>query len=367
MSSKWILSATEIETFETRRRKWAYQYLDGMKPPQSKAAEFGLRVHGFLQKYLTGYSIEYGTPEGRVASPGLHYLPKNLPKENVERAIFFTKYGYIFQGYIDFFEQLGSQVWLIGDHKTCSNLSRVPSPTDLKKNIQANIYAQWAFTDKLAESVQLKWVYYRTQSTPKAVCIEAELTQKEAEENFPNIAHIADEILTIVRVKSHSSAQPKNLDACFKYGRCPFYAQCKRSPETTAITTRENHLAFIKTTRQKVKEAIMSDSSPLNSKSFHLFVDCVPTKSENSYERTIELSELLKPILVKIQTEKELSHYRLAGYGQHVGLIANYLSEHLKNNAYDHRTAILSSLKTPEGCDTLQTLTAAAGTVVRGF
>ena len=366
MSNKWILSATEIDTFQTCRRKWAYQYLDSIKPPQSKAAEFGLEVHKFLQNYLTGYSIKYETPEGRVASPGLFYLPNNLPKENVERAIFFKKHGLIFHGYIDFFEQVGSQVWLIGDHKTCSNLSRVPSPTELKKNIQANIYAQWAFTEKVAESVQLKWVYYRTQSTPKAVCVEAELTQKEAEENFSHIAHIADNILSIVREKSPSSSQPKNLDACFKYGRCPFYAQCKRSPETTAETTRDKQSATIKIIRQE-NEALMSDSSPQNKKSFHLFIDCVPTKSESSYERTIELSDLLKPVFSKIQTEKELSHYRLASYGQHIVLIANYLSDYLRTTAYDDRTAILSSTKTPEGCDTLQTLVAAAGSVVRGI
>ncbi len=302
MSNKWILSATEIDTFETCRRKWAYQYLDGIKPPQSKAAEFGLEVHKFLQNYLTGYSIKYETPEGRVASPGLLYLPNNLPKENVERAIIFKKHGLIFHGYIDFFEQVGSQVWLIGDHKTCSNLSRAPSPAELKKNIQANIYAQWAFTEKSAKSVQLKWVYYRTQSTPKAVCVEAELSQKEAEEFFQHRSH-RRQILAIVRDKSPSSAQPKNVDACFKYGRCPFYAQCKRSPETTAETIREKQSATINIVHQE-KEALMSHLSPQDKKSFHLFVDCVPTKSESGYERTIELADLLKPVFTKIQTEK---------------------------------------------------------------
>lgn len=366
MSNKWILSATEIDTFETCRRKWAYQYLDGIKPAASKAAEFGLKVHGFLQKYLTGYSIDYHTAEGRVVNPGLHYLPKSLPQENVERPIFFFLNRHIFHGYIDFFEQVGSQVWLIGDHKTCSNLSRVPSPAELKKNIQANVYAQWAFTEKNAEVVKLRWIYYRTQGLPKAVCVEAELTHQEAVENSAKISQTAEEILTIVRDKLPSSVQPKNLDACFKYGRCPFYAQCKRSPETTAIT-HEVQSASIKTIHRPDKESFMPHSSPEDKKSFHLFIDCVPTKGLSAYERTIELSDLLKPVLEKIQTEKELSHYRLAGYGQHVGLIANYLTDHLKNNAYDHRTAILSSLKTPEGCDTLQTLIAAAGSVVRGL
>ena len=82
-------------------------------------------------------------------------------------------------------------------------------------------------------------------------------------------------------------------------------------PETTAETIREKQSATINIVHQE-KEALMSDLSPQDKKSFHLFVDCVPTKSESGYERTIELADLLKPVFTKIQTEKELSHYRLA-------------------------------------------------------
>jgi hypothetical protein len=359
LSNKWILSATEIEVFDTCRRKWAYQYLDGKKPPSSKAAIFGLAVHGFLQKYLTGHSIDYHTPEGRVASAGLHYLPKDLPKENVERPISFIKQGNIFHGYIDFFEQVGSQTWLIGDHKTTSNLNRVPTSSELKRNTQSNIYAQWAFTEKAADTVKLSWVYYRTQSTPKAQHVEATLSREEADANFDRISATANEIKSIVRDRLPSSDQPKNTSACFKYGRCAFFATCRRS---TRATTINNDIPLTK----DITEFIVPFSEP-KPKSFHLYVDCVPTKNEAPYERTIELSELLGPVLTKIQIEKELSHYRLAGYGQHVGLIANYLSDHLLNNTYDDRIAILSSVKTAEGCDTLQTLTAAASKVVRGF
>ncbi len=367
MSSKWILSATEIETFETCRRKWAYQYLDGIKPPQSKAAQFGSAVHGFLEKHLTGYSIDYQSAEGRVASAGLRYLPNRLPKENVERPIFFMKCGFIFHGYIDFFEQVGCQTWLIGDHKTTSDLNRAPTSAELKANTQANIYAQWAFTEKAAKIVKLRWVYYRTKDSPKALDTEAELTREEADANFDRIATVANEILSIVKDKLPSSTQPKNISACFKYGRCAFYAQCKSSRDTATANNMPLQPTTIRPVNREIKECAVPHSCEHKAKSFHLYVDCVPTKSESPYEHTFELSELLRPVLIKIQTEKELSHYRLAGYGQHVGLIANYLSEHLRVSSYDDRTAILSSAKTPEGCDTLQTLIAAAGQVVRGF
>lgn len=357
MSSKWVFSATEIETFDICRRKWAYIYLDGNKPPPSKAAEFGSAVHRVLERYLAGQDIDHRSPEGLVASAGLHHLPKRLPEENIERPIFFLSQGHIFHGYIDFFENVGCQTWLVGDHKTCSDLGRALSSDELKKNVQANIYAQWAFTEKLADKVQLRWVYYRTKSSPKSLCVDVELDKHTAEENFASIIIVADEIASIAKKRPSSSSLPKNTNACFKYGRCAFYAQCKGS---ASVVTQSPKI-------DSSEHRMTSSSTNKTSLSFHLYVDCVPTKNDNAYARTIELSELLKPVLSKLQTEKELRHYRLAGYGQHVGLIANYLSEHLKIVAYDNHTAILSSAKTPEGCDTLQTLSAAAEQIVRGI
>lgn len=359
LSSKWILSATEIESFETCRRKWSYRYLDGLENPQSKSAELGSAVHSFLEKYLKNEPIDHQSKEGQIASAGFRYLPTKLSTKNVERSILFTKNGLFFRGIIDFSEDLGEKTWLIGDHKTTSDLNRALTTDELKNNIQANIYAQWAFTEKDAEEVQLRWVYYKTQSAPKAISVEAKISRQEAESNFDRIAATANEILSIVHNQQPTSTQPKNTSACFKYGRCPFFARCKG-------TRVENYFSK-QTKNSEVKEQKVPTLSQSKQSSFHLYVDCVPTKNIAPYEHTIELSELLKPVLSKIQKEKELSHYRLAGYGQHVGLIANYLSEHLHETAYDGRTAIISSVKTPEGCDTLQTLTAAASQVIRGF
>lgn len=320
--------------------------------------ELGSDVHTVLENYLMGNQIDYETEAGQIASAGLPYLPQHVEKNNIEKQILFSENNHIFNGYVDFLQQLDNITWLIGDHKTCSTLSSALSPEDLKKNTQANIYAQWCFKEKKADVVKLKWIYYRTKSTPQAKLVEIDLTKEEATENFKPILKTVSEIKKIVESKAKSKDLERNESACFKYGRCPYYVACKYGAQTTASLT--------KTTEEASKISLNNKSSP-TTESFHLFVDCAPTKSSNEYKQTIELSELLKPVLTKIQQEKELSHYRLATYGQHVGLIANYLSEYLKNNTYDSQTAILSSLKTPEGCDTLQTLTAAAGKVVRGF
>jgi hypothetical protein len=348
LSKKWVLSASEIGNFTLCRRKWAYQYLDEIKAPPSKAAQLGTALHALLEKYLSREAIDHQSSHGKIISPGLSFLPKTIAKENIEKNIFFAKHGLMFNGVVDFCEQIGDKTWLIGDHKSASNLNSSLTSEELKKNIQANIYGQWAFSEKGAERVILRWIYYRTKGLAKAHCVEAELSKAESDENFASIVQSAQEILAIVKESGSSSQQPKNTSACFAYGRCAFFDRCKNN-----IIAREPKK--------------MSDPNEPEPSSFDLYVDCIATKNKGDYDKTIELSELLKPVLAKIQAEKDLSHYRLAGYGQHVGLIANYLSEHLRNQAYSHRTAILSSTKTPEGCDTLQTLTAAAGRVVRGF
>jgi len=276
LSNKWILSATEIDTFETCRRKWAFHYLDGIKSPASKSAELGLLVHDYLQSYLSGKSTDQETTESKIASSGLMYLPKKLPPENTERHFAFTANSHVFQGYIDFFENLGSQKWLIGDHKTCSSLSYALSPEQLKKNIQANVYAQWAFREKDAKEVILKWVYYRTKSKPKALCVETALTFDEAQRNFEPIAKAADAIKNIIAAPRNLANFPKNESACFKYGPCPFYAQCR--PHSIKYKSKPTEVFTMVHASRPNAEAPKS--------AFHLYVAARTYPQPNSQSRT---------------------------------------------------------------------------------
>lgn len=362
MTKKWVHSASQIDTFRSCQRKWGYRYLDRICPPPSKAAQLGSSVHAALENFLVDNTPELRSPLWKIIEPGLKFLPNNLQKDQVEKHFAFVEDEMFFHGFIDFHQHLEDKTWLIGDHKTCSSFDHALSPTSLKKDLQANIYARWAFNNLSADKVRLRWIYYQTKSKNQARCVEAEIDNQENLDNCRSIFESAKEIEELVERKRASFTLPKNTSSCFKYGRCPYFAMCTNNRRITAVkeTSSDQNISLPKETSQTM-------SSAQNSPSFHLYVDCLPTKCDSAYEKTIELSDLLKPIFIQIQNDKELSHYRLAGYGQHVGLIATYLSEHLKNTAYDNRTAILSSVKTPEGCDTLQTLIAAAGQVTRGF
>lgn len=358
-----MLRPSEIDTFITCQKKWGFRYLDGIETPSSNAAKLGTAVHKVLETYLINNEINSETIEGKIASSGLKFLPNNIPKNNIEKKIFFELDGFIFSGTPDFFMRVDDHVWLLGDHKTCSSFSNALNSQTLKENIQANIYAKWLFLEKKAKFVKLKWIYYKTKKPLKAKYIENILTNEDNLQIWKKVFSTAKTIEQIYNKGLKSQALLKNTVSCFKYGRCPYYTLCKyKNTELTLPQLSTSPLLINKKTKEQ-KMNLM----PSLSNSFDLFIDCVPLKNTNNYERTIELSELLKPVLEKIQKEKELKHYRLAGFGQHVGLISSYLSEHLKNNLYNHNTAILSSAKTPEGCDTLQTLVAAAGRVIRGF
>jgi len=367
LTKKWVHSASQLDTFRSCQRKWGYRYLDRISPPPSKAAQLGSSVHAALEHFLVDNKAELRSPLWKIIEPGLKFLPNNLQKDQVEKHFAFIEDEMFFHGFIDFHQYLGDKTWLIGDHKTCSSFDHALSPTSLKENLQANIYARWAFNNLSADKVTLRWIYYQTKSKNQARCVESEIDTQENLDNCRSIFESAKEIESIVKAESESFTLPKSTGSCFKYGRCPYFAMCKNDRRSSIIKPKAPREISLHDPIFSPKESYPIMSSAQNNPSFHLYVDCLPTKCDAAYERTIELSELLKPVFTQIKTEKELSHYRLAGYGQHVGLIATYLSEHLKNTAYDNRTAILSSVKTPEGCDTLQTLIAAAGQVTRGF
>jgi len=386
LSNQWILRPSEIDTFLGCQKKWGFRYLDNIDHPPSPAIKLGIAVHKVLENYLINNQIDDQTTEGQIAKTGLKFLPAKLSKNHVEKKFYLPIEDFLISGTPDFFQDLGNNIWLLGDHKTCSTFSSALKPDELKENTQANIYAYWLFKEKNAELVKLRWIYYRTKGSAQDQCVEAELKPDDNDKNCEKLFAAAREIIRLrmnflsVRFRTVGLQAPrktqlstaeltKNLSACFKYGRCPYYATCKYG--ATERPANQSKLLLKKAARENGDNAHIpappSDKSRLNQEAFHLFIDCTPIKTKSAYQNIIELSELLKPVLEKIHTEKNLKHYRLAGYGQHVGIMAQYLEDYLHNKVLGSNTAVLSSSKTPEGIDTLQTLSAAASMIVRGF
>lgn len=129
-------SASHIAVFNSCQRKWAYQYIDNIKPPSSPAASFGLSVHKTLENYLITNKIKYETKEGRVASPGLIFLSnRKLPKGQVEKYFNLKKNGFPFHGYVDFYNGVESQNLLKGNFQNSHLFSASNTKTYFFENV----------------------------------------------------------------------------------------------------------------------------------------------------------------------------------------------------------------------------------------
>ena len=292
LSNQWILRPSEIDTFLGCQKKWGFRYLDNIDHPPSPAIKLGIAVHKVLENYLINNQIDDQTTEGQIAKTGLKFLPAKLSKNHVEKKFYLPIEDFLISGTPDFFQDMGNNVWLLGDHKTCSTFSSALKPDELKENTQANIYAYWLFKEKNAELVKLRWIYYRTKGSAQAQCVEAELKPDDNDKNCEKLFAAAREIIRLRKTQLSTAELTKNLSACFKYGRCPYYTACKYG--ATETPTEQSKLLLKKAAREDGDNATItappSDKSKLNQEAFHLFIDCTPIKTNSAYQSIIELS-----------------------------------------------------------------------------
>jgi hypothetical protein len=237
----WKLSPSQIDTYVSCRRKWAWKYIVGLHTPSNKSAALGTEVHGQLEKYLAGGHIDFSKDSGYIAQAGIHLLPK--PKTLgmlIESEFEFTYRGIKFGGRRDLV--LPGQVW---DHKSTSAMKWAKSREDLETDIQANVYA-WS---KLVEEpdlvyVDLAWVYYQTKGTRKSKKVELRVFREQAQMAMDCVADIGHEMIgeyekTIslddVAKRSYVKGLTPTVETCGAYGGCPYQGQCNLSPKEFSL------------------------------------------------------------------------------------------------------------------------------------
>lgn len=239
------LSASQIQTFVDCQRKWAWRVLDGIEEPPNASAELGGKVHAELEKYLRGGEIDFTTETGYIAASGLEHLPKPgewigegeercwiaTPNLLVEQEFhFFGPSGHSYLGYKDL-ETLG----VVYDHKTTSDLRWQKTEDDLRKDIQATLYAVDYFRKHPEEpSVELRWVYYQTKNTRKSAVTRLRVEQDEVWQRFLDIEKIANRMNEAAQPLDGRAARaldlPPNVNHCSAYGGCPHQGRCNLSP-----------------------------------------------------------------------------------------------------------------------------------------
>lgn len=236
LDRNFILSASQLETFASCMRKWAWEKIGGFKPPQNASAGLGDRVHKLLEAYLkTGALPDQSTREGEIATAGLHLIPApQAPGLTVEFEFNFSSpRGNLFTGRKDFIVRVPGYPTLVGDHKTTSDFKWAKDEEELRSNIQAVIYAADALLRDKGEAVDLRWVYYLTKGSPKAREVTTRLLVPDVAQAFEAVDNLADQLHTVRALTTPETILevPPNLDSCQKFGGCPHQFRCNFSPQ----------------------------------------------------------------------------------------------------------------------------------------
>ncbi len=226
-----LVSASQFSTFQTCKRAWAFDKIDGIKKPETSATNEGQSIHAEVENYyLTG------EPPTRPESLALLlHLPNKADTKAVpETAFTFTWPGQeaVVRGFMDLFQYEPMRVW---DHKTTSSKRYFKTEADLITDPQALCYGLaarvLAKNFNASDNVDLQWTYVireRPKTRPphtQAVTLSQTLTMLE--DGIALLNPIVSDIVQITKSKVPAAqVDPSPGDACFKYGGCPYKDRC---------------------------------------------------------------------------------------------------------------------------------------------
>lgn len=231
------VSPSEIDTYDLCKRKWAFIYVEGKRPPPNDSAALGSRVHKVLELWLKdGAPANTWEEEGDIAAAGLHLLPPpRYPGLSIEHQFHFTSRRAWYTGVKDFRYRDANGLIHVGDHKTTKSMQWVKTLEEILYHPQALIYAVDEFRQNPNDShVSLDWIYYLTKGSRRAVPRTQIVDRQTVAELFFSIVDpVAGEITnlhnTVPEGTSALEFEP-NFRACEAYGGCPFLGTCNPTP-----------------------------------------------------------------------------------------------------------------------------------------
>ncbi len=248
MSSKFThVSASQIKTYLDCPRKWYLQKIVGLPSPSSASTELGKDIHSIIEAYFRDGLDIPETDTGAIAKRGLEYLPSRDEDLSIElgihEALPIKDSPVPIMGFIDLLHKGAGFVRII-DHKTTSSKKYTKTSKELGYDVQMNIYARSIFDNMPAfEQVEVVHVYYGTKAPAWSSSVSYVLTRQENDDHFNEIVKTIDK-MKIDAIKEENEVE-KNLEACFKFGGCPYRSECllKRKEIDTMTQTQGQDLA----------------------------------------------------------------------------------------------------------------------------
>lgn len=246
-------SASQIKLARECLRYWAWDYLSEPRIPRepNTNAELGKAVHAVAENYhARGQAPDRDTPAGAVFMPALAWVPRP-GTGRTEGGFDLTVSGVEYMGYIDLEVQArdlpsvpdNETAPAIVDYKSVKSLDKrrmLKGPGEFMNDPQAILYAARTLVKhRDADRVLLRWLYLRTEGSPKAAPQDCLVSRAEVEDAFGRIVHPIAAHLDALRVeKPHPKDLTPTPSRCMKYGKaypCPHIARCELTAKEQLI------------------------------------------------------------------------------------------------------------------------------------
>lgn len=250
MAAPYVFSPSQVETYLSCARKWAWSRIAKIPKAENESAQLGGEVHKQLENYLAGKPLDFTHPKGAgyIAAAGVHFLPEpNSPGMAIEKEFRFTspRTGFVWNGRKDL--ELDDSATIpdieggypaVLDHKSTSNLRWAKTEEDLRWDVQANVYAHALMQKRGADAVDLVWVYYQTKGARSSKRTHLRVFKDHAQRAFDLIEDIATDMAKHLDAADgqqdlHAFVNSLNPTptACGAYGGCPYQHVCKLTIE----------------------------------------------------------------------------------------------------------------------------------------
>lgn len=257
-------------------RKWSYEKIQGLRPPQSRAQGVGVELHEQIEQYLkTGVNAL-----GTLALRGKHMLPypgddllvehdlvihpavesiardatlegRHADAQAIRDGVVLSDaplrlLGIPVLGFIDLAHTRGTNQGAsdfedavdppntgeVLDHKTTKDVKYIKSPREVSKTVQMTLYEKWLLTViPRLEHVRASHGYYITQGSHAPRKVSLRITRDQVEKQWEHVERVARSILDVLP-ETDISKVPANRNACGAYGGCPHRTYCTAGQES---------------------------------------------------------------------------------------------------------------------------------------
>lgn len=235
------ISASQVNKLRQCKRAYAFEYVEGFRPPPSPKQQFGTDVHAYLEAWIKTGTLPDDTPAGELAKMAI--TKELIPTPD---SLLLTEHDFVYSwdaevdvgGFIDLLippELSDKDTPTVIDYKTTSDLRWAKTVPQLESDPQAILYAIEAMIKFNRPVVFAKWVYlaatapksgYRKPTGAKPCWV-----MFDAHDRFfqMKVKKLDDDIREIYRIRTlniKGRSLPPSPESCEMFGGCPHKGKC---------------------------------------------------------------------------------------------------------------------------------------------